>query len=172
MESADLEVVRDQLRTRCGTHTMGNDRGSWMTAAHLSCLVRICPAALACVRTSCLNEDTASTINFFIPSIESSSSNEKSNFCGTVDPRGRRQGWKEENIGRLRRRGLKKKCTYRFTDRFVGRIVPCLQVGMVQRLLTADPLRRVKTQHLRQEVDSKRVSIGVQGCKGYSGFDG
>ena len=80
MESADLEVVRpdgDRGRRR---HE-GNDRGSWdVTAAHLSCLVRICPAALACVRTSCLNEDTASTINFFMPSIESCSSNEKSNF--------------------------------------------------------------------------------------------
>ena len=67
---------------------------------------------------------------------------------------------------------IEKERTYRFTNWFVGRIVPCLQVGMVQRLLTADPLRRVKAQHLRQEVDSKRVSIGVQGCKGYSGFDG
>lgn len=47
--------------------------------AYLSCL-RTCPAALACALTSALNELTSSTINFFIPSIESSSSKPKSNF--------------------------------------------------------------------------------------------
>jgi hypothetical protein len=49
---------------------------------NLSCLL-ICPApaALACILTSALNEFTSSTINFFIPSIVSSSSNPKSNFC-------------------------------------------------------------------------------------------
>ena len=61
---------------------------------------------------------------------------------------------------------------YRCTNRFVGRIVPYVQVGMVQRLLAADPLGGVKTQHLGQEVDSEWVSMGVQGCEGYSGFDG
>jgi len=61
---------------------------------------------------------------------------------------------------------------YHFTKRFVGRIVPYLQVGVVQRLLAADPLGRVKAQHLGEEVDSERVSTGVQGCKRYSWFDG
>ena len=47
-----------------------------------------------------------------------------------------------------------------------------MQVGMVQRLLTADPFGGIKAQHLGQEVDSEWVSMGVKGCEGYSGFDG
>ena len=72
------------VRTRRGPSmaSRGSDR---TTATHLSCL-RIWPAALACARTSFRKEFTSSTINFFMPSIESSSSNEKSNFWFTSDP--------------------------------------------------------------------------------------
>jgi len=78
-----LGVVRDvSTRWRQRAASPRNDQ---MTATHLSCL-RTCPAALACERTSFRNELTSSTINFFMPSIESSSSNEKSNFCVTLDP--------------------------------------------------------------------------------------
>lgn len=61
---------------------------------------------------------------------------------------------------------------YRFANGFVSRIVPYLQVWMVQRLLAADPFGRVKAQHLREEVDSEGVSMRVQGCEWDSGFDG
>lgn len=61
---------------------------------------------------------------------------------------------------------------YRFTNRFIGRIVPYLQVRVIQRLLAANPLGRVKTQHLGEEVDCEGVGMGVQGCKRYSWFDG
>ena len=62
--------------------------------------------------------------------------------------------------------------TYRLTNGFVSRIVPDLQVRMVQRLLTADPFGWVKAQHLREKIDSKRVCVGVQSRKGYAGLDG
>ena len=84
MESADFGYTRCQNRIGNWPKSRGHDR---TTATHLSCL-RICPVALACDRTSFRNELTSSTINFFIPSIESSSSNEKSNFCFTSDQRG------------------------------------------------------------------------------------
>ena len=67
---------------------------------------------------------------------------------------------------------MMEKKKYHFTKRFVGRIVPYHQVGMVQCLLAADPLGRVKAQHLGEQVDSEGISMGVQGCKGYSWFDG
>lgn len=54
---------------------------------------------------------------------------------------------------------------HRFANGFVGRIVPYLQVRMVQRLLAAHPFGRIKAQHLGEEVDSERVSMRVQGCE-------
>lgn len=61
---------------------------------------------------------------------------------------------------------------YRFTNGLVGRIVPYLQVWMIQCLLAADTFGRVKAQHLGEEVDGEGVSMRVEGCEWYSGFDG
>ena len=59
-----------------------------------------------------------------------------------------------------------------FTDRLVGRVVPHLEIGMVQRLFAADAFGRVEAEHLGEEVDGERVCVWEKRGEGDSGLDG
>lgn len=88
-------------------------------------------------------------MSLFIPSIESSSSNEKLNFCRKL------------SINALVFRG-KQISAYSLADRLVSRIVPHLQIRVVQRSLTTNSLGWVKAKHLLQEVNGEWVGVRVE----------
>lgn len=102
---------------------------------------------------------TSSTIIFFMPSIDSSSSNAKSNFweSGGCDQR-------DESDGSAQ--------TYSLADRLVVGIMPNTEVGMVECFLAGDPLRGIKGQQLGQEIDREWVGVRIQSREGDSRLDG
>lgn len=61
--------------------------------------------------------------------------------------------------------------TYRVTNGFVGRVVPYLQVWVIQGLFAAHTLGGVKAEHLRQEVYCERVRLGKQCGERNARFD-
>jgi hypothetical protein len=76
----------------------------------------------------------------------------------------------ESNIGL--RDALKMRNTYDLTRRLISWVMPHRQVGVCQRLLAADPLRRVEAQHLAQEVERHRVCVRVERLERDPGLDG
>jgi hypothetical protein len=50
--------------------------------------------------------------------------------------------------------------------------MPHLEVGMVQSLFAANALGRIEAEHLREEVDSKRVCVWEERGEGDAGLDG
>lgn len=52
--------------------------------------------------------------------------------------------------------------TDRVANWFVTRVVPNGKVRMVECLLTADALRGVESEHLREQVDREWISVRVQ----------
>jgi len=57
------------------------------------------------------------------------------------------------------------------TNWFICRVVPDLEVGMVQGLFTSNPFRRIEVKHPGQEVDRERVGMGDEGGKRNPRFD-
>jgi hypothetical protein len=50
--------------------------------------------------------------------------------------------------------------------------MPDSQVRVVKRLFARNPFRRIKREHLGQQVDGKWVGMRIEGRKGNAGFDG
>lgn len=60
--------------------------------------------------------------------------------------------------------------THGFAKRFIGRIVPHLEVGMVEGLLTADPFRGIKAEHLGKKINGKWIGVREERREWYAGF--
>ena len=55
---------------------------------------------------------------------------------------------------------------------FISRVMPDMEVLMVQCVFASDSPRGIEVKHLSQEIDSKVVGMGDKGSEGDSGFDG
>jgi len=60
---------------------------------------------------------------------------------------------------------------FELADRFVGGVMPDLQVRVIQSLFAADTFGGVEAKHLGQEIGGKRVCIGEEGREGDARFD-
>lgn len=67
---------------------------------------------------------------------------------------------------------MREDCAYQFTGGLIGRIVPNLEVWVVQRLSAADTLSRVEAKQLREQIDGEGVSLREDAREWDTGFDG
>jgi hypothetical protein len=61
--------------------------------------------------------------------------------------------------------------THGGAHRLVGRVVPDLEVRVVQRLLAGNAFRGIKVEQLREEVDCERVCAREERRERHTGFD-
>jgi hypothetical protein len=90
-------------------------------------------------------------MSFFIPSIESSSSKKKSNFC--------QEGHVKIYTNHFWSLGW---TTHRWADRLVRRIMPDGEVRVLQCLFACNSLRGIEIEHLGEQIESERVRIWEQ----------
>ena len=101
----------------------------------------------AAARTSDRKRFTSSTMSFFIPSIESSSSKKKSNFYELTVTH---QFWPD---------GDEQTMTHSWADRLVRRVMPDSKVRVLERLVAGDAFRRIKVEHLGEQIEREWVRV-------------
>jgi len=57
-------------------------------------------------------------------------------------------------------------------NRFVCRVMPDLEIGVVQGLFASDSFRRIEVKHPGQEINRERVGMGDEGRERNAGLDG
>jgi len=65
----------------------------------------------------------------------------------------------------------KKKEAHALAGRLISRIVPNIEIWVIERLLAIQTLSRIEAQHLGKEIDCQRVGLGVQARERDFGLD-